>query len=182
MDRPALGSAHDASISSTQGDAGGQVAAEAVYASAGRRRGRADVESRGRRGVRVEADHRPGELAGNRIDRDQGYSYITPDDGGENLLFSYSAIRGGGFSDLDKGARVRYEVVEGLRAPQAEDVSQIQVHEASSRHHLYRRWRRHQPTYTTVPPTTSWTAARTSSLSALRTPRTTRSGTTQETR
>ena len=56
------------------------------------------------------------------FDRDQGYGYITPDDGGENLFFCYSAIRGGGFRELEKGARVRYEVVEGLRGPQAEDV------------------------------------------------------------
>ncbi len=59
------------------------------------------------------------------FDRDQGYGYITPDDGGENLFFSYSAIRGGGLRNLDKGARVRYDVVEGLRGPQAEDVCQI---------------------------------------------------------
>ena len=59
------------------------------------------------------------------FDRDQGYGYITPDDGGENHFFSYSAIGGGGFRNLDKGARVRYDVVEGLRGPQAEDVSQI---------------------------------------------------------
>ncbi len=58
------------------------------------------------------------------FDRDQGYGYIAPDEGGENLFFSYSAIRGG-FADLDKGAKVRYEVVEGLRGPQAENVCKI---------------------------------------------------------
>jgi CspA family cold shock protein len=54
---------------------------------------------------------------------DEGYGYITPDDGGEELLFSYSATWGGGFKTLEKGERVTYRVVEGWNGPQAENVS-----------------------------------------------------------
>ena len=35
-----------------------------------------------------------------------GYGYITPDDGGEELFFSLSATWGGGFRTLEKGERV----------------------------------------------------------------------------
>jgi CspA family cold shock protein len=56
---------------------------------------------------------------------DEGYGYITPDDGGEELLFSYSATWGGGFKTLEKGERVTYRVVEGWNGPQAENVSRL---------------------------------------------------------
>jgi cold shock protein len=52
-----------------------------------------------------------------------GYGYITPDDGGEELCFGYSATWGGDIKRLDMGQRVRYEVVEGWNGPRAESVS-----------------------------------------------------------
>src|SRR5919112_2865411 len=45
----------------SQSGAGGEVAAEAVHASARRRRGRTDVEALCRGGIRVETYHRPGQ-------------------------------------------------------------------------------------------------------------------------
>ncbi len=59
------------------------------------------------------------------FDPERGYGYITPDDGGEELFFSYSAIWGGGFSNLESGERVTYRVVESWRGPQAENVSKL---------------------------------------------------------
>jgi CspA family cold shock protein len=56
------------------------------------------------------------------FDRDEGYGYISPDDGGGELFFTYAATWGGGFKDLEKGERVTYEVVEGWHGPQAENV------------------------------------------------------------
>jgi CspA family cold shock protein len=56
---------------------------------------------------------------------EEGYGYITPDDGGEELCFSYCATWGGGFRNLERGERVTYEVVEGWNGPQAESVSKL---------------------------------------------------------
>jgi CspA family cold shock protein len=56
---------------------------------------------------------------------EEGYGYITPDDGGEELFFSYSAIWGGGFRNLEKGERLTYRVVEGWNGPQAENVCKL---------------------------------------------------------
>jgi CspA family cold shock protein len=54
---------------------------------------------------------------------EEGYGYITPDDGGEELCFGYSATWGSGIRNLAIGQRVRYEVVEGWNGPHAESVS-----------------------------------------------------------
>jgi CspA family cold shock protein len=56
---------------------------------------------------------------------DEGYGYITPDDGGEEIFFSYSATWGGGFRDLQQGDRVSYKTVEGWNGPHAENVSKL---------------------------------------------------------
>ena len=56
---------------------------------------------------------------------EEGYGYITPDDGGEDLFFSYSATWGGGFRNLEKGERVTYRVVESWNGPQAENVCKL---------------------------------------------------------
>ena len=54
---------------------------------------------------------------------EEGYGYITPDEGGDELFSGYSALWGGGFRKLKQGERVTYEVVEGWRGPQAENIS-----------------------------------------------------------
>jgi CspA family cold shock protein len=59
------------------------------------------------------------------FDREGGYGYITPSDGGGDLLFSYSATENGGFRSLEKGERVTYKVVEGWNGPQAENVCKL---------------------------------------------------------
>ncbi len=56
---------------------------------------------------------------------DEGYGYITPDDGGEQVFFTYFATWGGGFRDLQQGVRVSYKVVEGWNGLQAESVSKL---------------------------------------------------------
>jgi CspA family cold shock protein len=56
----------------------------------------------------------------------EGYGYITPDDGGEELFFSYYATSwGDGFKDLRQGDRVSYKIAEGWNGPYAENVSKL---------------------------------------------------------
>ena len=56
---------------------------------------------------------------------EKGYGFITPDDGGKDCFVHFSAIQGGGFKSLDEGARVEFEVGQGQKGPQAENVTRM---------------------------------------------------------
>ena len=52
---------------------------------------------------------------------EKGYGFITPD-GGPDVFVHFSAIQGGGYRSLEEGQRVAFEITQGPKGQQAQDV------------------------------------------------------------
>lgn len=55
---------------------------------------------------------------------EKGFGFIEVE-GGKDVFVHFSAITGDGFKTLDEGARVQFNVVQGNRGPQAENVVKL---------------------------------------------------------
>ncbi|ERK29656.1 MULTISPECIES: cold-shock protein [Clostridium] len=53
---------------------------------------------------------------------EKGFGFIEIE-GGKDVFVHFSAIKGDGYKTLQEGQRVSFDVVEGNRGPQAENVS-----------------------------------------------------------
>jgi len=56
---------------------------------------------------------------------EKGYGFIAPSDGSADVFVHYSAISGDGYKSLDEGASVEFEVTQGQKGPQAENVRAV---------------------------------------------------------
>jgi len=55
---------------------------------------------------------------------DKGFGFIEVE-GGSDVFVHFSAITGDGFKSLDEGQRVEFNVTQGARGPQAENVVKL---------------------------------------------------------
>jgi CspA family cold shock protein len=55
----------------------------------------------------------------------KGYGFITPDGGGKDVFVHHSAITGEGYKTLDEGQAVEFEVTQGPKGEQAENVRKL---------------------------------------------------------
>ena len=55
----------------------------------------------------------------------KGFGFITPEDGSKDCSVHHNSIQAEGFTSLQEGATVEFDMVEGEKGPAAENVVQV---------------------------------------------------------
>jgi len=56
---------------------------------------------------------------------EKGYGFIEPDSGAGDVFVHFTAINADGFRTLEEGQRVTFDIVQGQKGPQADNVTLI---------------------------------------------------------
>lgn len=61
----------------------------------------------------------------------KGFGFITPDQGSDELFAHFSAIQAAGFRTLKEGQKVSFEVVDGPKGKQAQNIVAVEAASAA---------------------------------------------------
>jgi CspA family cold shock protein len=56
---------------------------------------------------------------------EKGFGFIAPDDGSADVFVHYSEIQSNGFRSLEENQKVEFEVGQGQKGPQAQQVRPV---------------------------------------------------------
>jgi CspA family cold shock protein len=56
---------------------------------------------------------------------EKGFGFIAPDDGSTDVFAHYPAIASSGYRSLEENQKVQFDVVQGQKGPQAENISPL---------------------------------------------------------
>ena len=56
---------------------------------------------------------------------EKGFGFIAQEGGGDDVFVHYSAIQGSGYKSLEENQAVEFDVVQGGKGPQAENVRAV---------------------------------------------------------
>ena len=56
---------------------------------------------------------------------EKGFGFIAPEDGSPDVFAHYSAIQSNGYRSLDENQKVEFDITQGPKGPQAENIRPI---------------------------------------------------------
>jgi len=56
---------------------------------------------------------------------EKGFGFVAQDGGGPDVFVHFSAIQGSGYKSLEENQKVEFDVTQGPKGPQAENVRAI---------------------------------------------------------
>ncbi len=71
---------------------------------------------------------------------EKGFGFIAVDGGGADVFVHYSAIQSDGYRSLDEGQRVEFEITQGQKGPQADQVRPLSLDDHRVRRRPRSRW------------------------------------------